>query len=180
MEINYPNIDELMILQQEANKLERFTLYGIITYGKIISVYDGDTFDMTFILPISSMTKQRQISKKKKGVCLLCNIQSRFISTERQEINSQKQDTLMMRMKCRLHGLDAKELKSEGGQKAKDILEGYILNKVLRCEFYEWDKYGRLLVKLYFTMNGKEYKLNEHLKIYSEYFIFYDGGTNNE
>jgi len=158
----YPNVDDLLFLQENANKLERFTLYGICTYGKIISVYDGDTFDMTFIIPSDVLEKEHAISKTKSGTCLLC---------------CGPQTQLIMRMKCRLNGIDARELKSEGGPKAKEILEGFVLNKVLRCTFSHIDKYGRQLVHLYFTLNGIEYELNQYLKNYQDYFVFYDGGT---
>ena len=83
---------------------------------------------------------------------------------------------MIMRMKCRLDGIDARELKSEGGKKAKEILEGFVLNKILRCEFKGQDKYGRQLIQLFVTMNQKEMDLSEHLKTYSEYFCYYDGG----
>ena len=34
---------EMELLLSQAENIQRFTLYDIITYGKIISVYDGDT-----------------------------------------------------------------------------------------------------------------------------------------
>lgn len=162
MNFSYPQVDDILFLQENANKLERFTLYGVNTFGKIISIYDGDTFDMSFIVPSEVLAQQHPISKTKSGTCLLCYGPS---------------TKLIMRMKCRLNGIDARELKSEGGQKAKEILEKYILNKVLRCRFGSIDKYGRQLVYIYLTLNGIEYELNEHLKTYSDYFVFYDGGT---
>ena len=148
------------LLHQDLN-IERFTLYGIQTFGKVISLYDGDTFDIVFAVPISSFTKERPISKSKKGVCMICP----------------SPDTpIIMRMKCRLDGIDARELKSEGGKEAKSILEGYLLNKILRCEFKGQDKYGRQLIRIFVTINYKEIDLSEHLKIYSQYFCYYDGG----
>ena len=154
--------DSMKFLEENATKIERFTLYGIQTYGKIVSIYDGDTFDMSFILPSDKLTKEHHISKKKKGTCLMCQ---------------GPETCFIMRTKCRLNGIDARELKSEGGQKAKEILEGFIMNKVLPCKFDTIDKYGRQLVNLYFPMNGVEQDLTEHLKTYTDYFVYYDGGT---
>lgn len=154
-------MQSIELLQQDFTNMERFTLYGIQTYGKIISLYDGDTFDIVFVAPISCFTQERQLSKTKKGVCMICEAPD---------------SPMIMRMKCRLDGIDARELKSEGGKKAKEILEGFVLNKILRCEFKGQDKYGRQLIQLFVTMNQKEMDLSEHLKTYSEYFCYYDGG----
>ena len=81
--------DSMKFLQENATKIERFTLYGIQTYGKIVSIYDGDTFDMSFILPSDKLTKEHHISKKKKGTCLMCQ---------------GPETCFIMRTKCRLNG----------------------------------------------------------------------------
>jgi endonuclease YncB( thermonuclease family) len=152
-----------MELLEYYDKIQRFSLNQIVTYGKVVSVYDGDTFDLSFYIPIQELTKERQISKKNKGICFVCN--------------SQQDSCILMRMKCRLEGLDARELKSEGGQKAKEILESLILQKVLRVQIGNYDKYGRLLVTIFcLNESGSEFCINEYLKSFREYFIFYDGG----
>jgi endonuclease YncB( thermonuclease family) len=144
---------------EDAEKLERFTLYGISTQGKILSVYDGDTFDICFKVPIQQLTQERQLSKTKRGICVICDDPS---------------SSLMMRMKCRLEGVDARELKSEGGKKAKEILEGYILQKILRCELGGIDKYGRQLIRIFVDEKDLAVHLTE---LYPEYFCSYDGGA---
>ena len=161
-----------------ADKIERFTLYGIITYGKVVSIYDGDTFDMTFVVPLSALTSERNISKTKKGICMMCR--GDYAS------GGENFGSVLMRMKCRLNGVDAKELKtvvngsttkSEDGVKAKEILESYVKDKILKCRFDGYDKYGRVLIQLLIDQNGKDENLSEHLKAnHQEYFKFYDGG----
>jgi endonuclease YncB( thermonuclease family) len=149
-------------LLNESEKLSRFTLYGIETFGKVVSIYDGDTFDMSLIVPLQQLRTERPLGKRKKGVCLFCD------TTD---------SRIVMRMKCRLDGLDARELKDERGQKAKEILESYIQGKILRCRVGAYDKYGRVLITLFISKNGKEIELNEHLKQHQDYFVSYDGGT---
>jgi endonuclease YncB( thermonuclease family) len=151
-----------MELLQNVDHLSRFTLYGLETLGKIVSIYDGDTFDMCLVVPLKQLSSERPISKRKKGVCLICD------GTD---------SNVVMRMKCRLDGLDARELKDERGEKAKEILKNYIDGKILKCRIGMYDKYGRVLVKLYIEKDGKEIELNQHLQVHKEYFTFYDGGS---
>jgi endonuclease YncB( thermonuclease family) len=150
-------------LLSKAETIERFTLYGIVTIGKVVSIYDGDTFDLSFVIPLEQLTNTRSISKKNKGICCACD--------------GNPSQNILMRMKCRLDGLDARELKTEKGQKAKEILQGFIENKILKIKLLGNDKYGRLLVNIYIpSENGNDLFLNEHLKTFKDYFCFYDGG----
>lgn len=153
-----------MELLEYYDKISRFNLNGIQTVGKVVSVYDGDTFDLSFVVPIQELTRERQLSKRTKGICFVCN--------------GGQENSILMRMKCRLDGLDARELKSEGGQKAKEILESYILGKLLKIQIGNYDKYGRLLIQVYFLdhSTNSDICLNDLLKTFKEYFIWYDGG----
>jgi endonuclease YncB( thermonuclease family) len=154
-------MEDLQLLD-ESEKLSRFTLYGIETFGKVVSIHDGDTFDMCLIVPLKQLTTERPINKRKKGICLFCD---------------QTDSRIVMRMRCRLDGIDARELKDKRGQKAKEILESHIQGKILRCRLGMNDKYGRILITLFVSHDGKEIVLNEHLQQHQEYFIAYDGGT---
>ena len=49
----------------------------------------------------------------------------------------------------RLEGVDAPEINSEGGQKAKRKLEELILNKIIGYEEQARDDYGRLIVQVW-------------------------------
>lgn len=56
---------------------------------------------------------------------------------------------------CRLLGIDTAELRTkneeekEFGYKVKEILKEKILHKIINVECFEFDKYGRILVKIY-------------------------------
>lgn len=152
------------ILNQKTD-IQRFTLFGINTFGKIVSVHDGDTFDTLFVVPLSTLTQEKKTSKTKKGVCLICDAPDA---------------PLIMRVKCRLDGIDAKELKDEGGRRAKEILEKIVLNRTIRCEFKGQDKYGRQLVRLFVNtenmeniknelITDKEIDLSEYLKLFPDF-----------
>jgi|688.fasta_scaffold838656_1 endonuclease YncB( thermonuclease family) len=155
----YESIQHLM--DKNVSELERFTLYGISTFGKVVSLYDGDTFDIVFSVPISCFTQERFVSKKKKGVCMICEAPNYHIT---------------MRQKCRLEGVDAQELKTDQGKRAKEILEGLILNKIVKCEFKGQDKYGRQLIRIFLIHLLKEVDLSVYLQQYSDCFCHYDGG----
>jgi micrococcal nuclease len=55
---------------------------------------------------------------------------------------------------CRLIGIDTPEFRTKNEQEkraaieARDFLRGCVLNKIIKIECGEFDKYGRLLVKL--------------------------------
>jgi endonuclease YncB( thermonuclease family) len=133
-------------LLKYSDKIERFTLYGITTYGKVVSVYDGDTFDLSFLVPLKSLTLERNISKRKKGVCLFCE--------------NDYDSCVLMRMKCRLEEIDAPELDTKNGQIAKESLEKMLLNRIIQCRLGGCDKYGRVLI----TILTEDENLKEHIK----------------
>ncbi len=63
-------------------------------------------------------------------------------------------DTFKTRFETmRLEGIDAPEINSEGGQKAKRKLEELILNKTIEYEEQARDDYGRLIVQVW--VDGK-------------------------
>jgi micrococcal nuclease len=81
---------------------------------------------------------------------------------------------------CRIMGVDTPELRSKNikekklGYIVRDILIKKLLNKIVKIECYEFDKYGRLLIDVY--MPNEEIKLSEWL-IQNNYAYKYDGGT---
>jgi endonuclease YncB( thermonuclease family) len=135
-------------LLDHAHQIERFTLYDIVTYGKIISVYDGDTFDMSFIVPMKSLTTERSISKRKKGTCLICE--------------NNYESSILMRMKCRMENINAPELDTPEGVVAKENLDKILRDRIVQCRLGTYDKYGRVLV----TILEEDENLKEHLKLH--------------
>ncbi len=125
---------EIHPLLNYSDKIQRFTLYDIITYGKVVSVYDGDTFDMSFIVPLQTLTTERNISKKKKGICIVCEENYGM--------------SILMRMKCRMENINAPEMNTNEGVLAKENLEHIIKDKIYKCRLGNYDKYGRVLITL--------------------------------
>jgi len=96
------------------------------TYVKIVSLYDGDTGRMVF-----------------------------------------RDNLRMIQYSFRLYGVDTPEIKplltlpnreeeTKKAKKAKEFLEKEILNKVVFVEMLDFDKYGRILVKIYPSRFSKD------------------------
>lgn len=72
----------------------------------------------------------------------------------------------LVRLKCRLIGIDTPEIKSHNqvekllALRIRDYLSSLYHNEILKARFYENDKYGRVLVEL-FDKTGKS--INENL-----------------
>lgn len=137
------------LLLSQAENIQRFTLYDIVTYGKIISVYDGDTFDMSFIVPLNLLTTERNISKRKKGICLICS--------------GDYESSILMRMKCRMEGINAPELDTPEGMIAKEELEKILNHRVVKCRLGGYDKYGRILVSILEEDENLKKHLEKHI-----------------
>jgi micrococcal nuclease len=86
----------------------------------------------------------------------------------------------MYRLSVRLNGIDTPEIKGKGisdeekesAKLARDYVSDLVLNKVVRLENIQSEKYGRILADVYI---GDIY-LNE-LLIKERYAVKYDGGT---
>lgn len=160
-------MEKYSYLLNNVDKLSRFNLYGLTTIGKVVDVYDGDTFDLALLIPVEELCKERKISKKKTGICLI----------------SSSNEPLVMRVKCRLNGLDARELKDVKGQEAKNLLSSLLMDKIINCDLGGYDKYGRLLVDIYISsinLNSDQIYLSHYLLQFSDLFLSYDGGKKQE
>ena len=84
----------------------------------------------------------------------------------------------LYRLSVRLNGIDAPEIKGkcaeekEVAKEARDFLSNLVLNKVIRLENVESEKYGRILADVYLG----DVHLNE-LLLKERYAVKYDGGT---
>ena len=113
-----------------------------ITGGQVIKVYDADTITIASKLPYN--------------------------------------DSPMYRLSVRLNGIDTPEIKGkdisdeekESAKTARDFVSNLVLNKYVRLENIESEKYGRILADVYI----EDIYLNE-LLIKQRYAIKYDGGT---
>ena len=81
---------------------------------------------------------------------------------------------------CRLTGVDTPELRTRNknekkfGFEVRDYLREKILNKLVKIECGEFDKYGRLLIKI--KCEDEDCSVNDWL-INNEYAFSYNGGT---
>ena len=110
--------------------------------GRVIKVYDADTITIASKLPY--------------------------------------EESPMYRLSVRLNGIDTPEIKGKGiseeekeaAKIARDYVSNLVLNKVVRLENIESEKYGRILADVFIG----DIHLNE-LLIKERYAVSYDGGT---
>lgn len=83
----------------------------------------------------------------------------------------------------RLHGIDTPECKSgtvkEFGKKVKDILNSMLEGKIVRIETGNFEKYGRVLARVFAFSQGKEFCVNDYL-VEHRLAKAYWGKTKNE
>lgn len=101
------------------------------------------------------------------------------------------------RFRCRLKGIDTAELRSKNShektyaKESRDYLKTIIMNKIVTIHCYEFDKYGRLLVDVYYhdsnhaqaqhskqkggEQDSQPLHINSHL-VDCGYAYFYYGG----
>jgi endonuclease YncB( thermonuclease family) len=149
------------------NKLEKkkFDLENISGNFYVESVYDGDT--ITILVPLKThiynMTSSDQID----------------VSSDTNKTNI----VYFNKIRLRLFGIDTPEIKPKKdipnrdvhiskAKEARDFLSTLILNKIIKVEFLQNDKYGRPLAKIYHN----NICLN-NLMIEKEYAKKYDGGA---
>jgi len=113
-----------------------------ITGGRVIKVYDADTITIASKLPYN--------------------------------------ESPLYRLSVRLNGIDTPEIKGKGisdeekeaAKNARDYVLNLVLNKFVRLENIESEKYGRILADVYIG----DIHLNQ-LLITERYAVKYDGGT---
>jgi micrococcal nuclease len=113
-----------------------------ITGGRVIKVYDADTITIASKLP--------------------------------------HHESPMYRLSVRLNGIDTPEMKGKGvsdeekeaAKVARDFVSNLVLNKFVRLENVQSEKYGRILADVFLG----DLHLNE-LLITHRYAVRYDGGT---
>ena len=97
---------------------------------------------------------------------------------------------ILYRWSCRLSGVDTPELRTRNknekkyGYEVRDALREKILNKMIELHCGEFDKYGRLLGKIYLKTDEQQGGSNENSDssinqwlIDNEYAFKYDGGS---
>ena len=130
------------LAKYDDTSVELFSLNNKIVYAKIVRVYDGDTCYAVFMLH----------GKPVKFHIRMEGYDSPEIKPLLKTLNREKVI------------IDAKLAKTE--------LEKIVLNKIVKLHCGTWDKYGRLLAKLYVN----ELCVNSHM-IENGFGYEYFGGT---
>lgn len=87
-----------------------------------------------------------------------------------------------IKYKCRVFGIDTPEIRTKDleekklGYEAKDYLKSYIFDKIIKVDLYHFDKYGRLLAKIYAPVGGTYIDIGQDM-INKGYARPYFGGT---
>jgi micrococcal nuclease len=136
------NFENRNLAKYDDNSVELFSLNNKIVYAKIVKVYDGDTCYAVFMLN----GKPVKFHIRMEG----------YDSPE---------------MKPLLKILNRKKIIKDA-KLAKTELENIVLNKIVKLHCGTWDKYGRLLAKLYVD----ELCVNSHM-IENGFGYEYFGGT---
>lgn len=136
------NFENRNLAKYDDNSVELFSLNNKIVYAKIVKVYDGDTCYAVFMLN----GKPVKFHIRMEG----------YDSPE---------------MKPLLKILNRKKIIKDA-KLAKTELENIVLNKIVKLHCGTWDKYGRLLAKLYIN----ELCVNSHM-IENGFGYEYFGGT---
>lgn len=87
----------------------------------------------------------------------------------------------MIKYSARIYGIDTPEIRTkdkqekERGYQARDYLRSYILDKIVKVDLMHFDKYGRLLVKIYIDIGPNTIDIS-NLMIQEGYAKPYFGG----
>lgn len=125
-------------------------------YGKVIKVYDGDTFTIGSIM----------------------NIQY-------PEIDNQVTITNKYRFNVRMSGIDTPEIKSKNDNEkklaiqCKEVLTNLIYNKIVELDNIGIEKYGRILADVYIYPRENNKKSINNIMLEKTCAKIYNGGKKN-
>lgn len=139
------NIKNFMADGTDIQWEDTFEFTFPIKGGRVIKVYDADTITIASKLPFDGSP--------------------------------------IYRLSVRLNGIDTPEIKGKGisddekeaAKNARDFVANMVLNKFVRLENIETEKYGRILADVYIG----DIHLNK-LLLEEKYAVKYDGGTKNK
>ena len=143
-----------------GSDIERFSFNGIITYCKVLKIYDGDTCTIAFYF-------NKKITKVS---CRLSGIDTPELRSE--DIQEKIAAVLAKNKLMKLINFKDQEPEPDPEQEPEQLL-------IIR--FDKFDKYGRPIVTLYKYSSKSSYKNFEnsinYLMIDQGYALKYDGGT---
>jgi endonuclease YncB( thermonuclease family) len=150
-------------------EIELFSLNNLITFGKIVDIYDGDTCKIALITD----------NTIKKFTCRLLGIDTPEMrpllskqNRDQEILNAHKCRNKILLLTTSCDCLIDNQMKKN---ECKKLIETN--NKIITIKCFEFDKYGRLLVELYTENNSKS--INQIL-IDEGFAKVYNGGTKDE
>lgn len=151
-----------------------FSLLGIITKAKVLRVVDGDTFRLAFFVPLKMLAEVREV------------VEMRHRVQRRPAIVTSEEHGMMISMKARFTGVDAAEHDTPHGVVAISFLSDIFRrnNNIVWIYLSEFDKYGRILVRIWLD-KGKKTELSSVVLGYThpvlgKLFVPYSGGTKSD
>ncbi len=123
--------------------VEEFNLKGKKLTGKVVDIYDGDTCKIVLDLD----------GKLTKFSCRLLGINAPEIKPLKSKENREQEKSDAKKSRNRLFELCTNCLLDD--KNIKDVID--INRKLVIVECFDWDKYGRLLVRIYNINSDKSF-----------------------
>jgi len=159
-----------MSLAQATHKsIQLFSLAGQSMLGKIVNIYDADTCKIVL---------DRGNNVLEKYCCRLLGIDTPEMKPSKSNLNRDLEIESAYNARNRLIQLSTTcKIELENRVKGKKLQTLIDTNtKIIIVDCFQFDKYGRLLVKLYDNVNEKKNSYNEIL-VNEGYAYNYYGGT---
>jgi endonuclease YncB( thermonuclease family) len=152
------------LVQCTTNDITEFTLGGLKTIGKVVEVYDGDTCKIVLI----------HENKLMKFTCRLNFIDCPEIKPLKTKINREIEIKEAMKARNRLIQLSTNCKCELNNELSKKEIVSLLKNntKIIPIQCYEFDKYGRLLVVIFY-----EDSIINNILINEGFAKSYSGGT---
>ena len=147
------SIDE--VPETDLQQLGTFAFKGLTVKGRITYIVDGDTFDCAVIIPAQDMALPGAICVDRK---MREGYNSMMVLNENPNQKKPTYPGILVKLRIRLYGVDAKEKDTEGGQVAKQLVTDWLLpdNNRVWLEMMGTDVKGRTLAKIYPRARGQE------------------------
>lgn len=150
--IDIPEIENI-----NKKKLENYLFRPLI--GRVIKVYDGDTFTIA------------TYSDNDKSILCKCSCRINGIDTPELHPKNYPSESDMTELQKK-----QKESEIKLANEAKEFLSEMILGKIVNITNHTKEKYGRVLADFIVNINGKDIDL-KYLMIDKRFALPYDGGT---
>jgi endonuclease YncB( thermonuclease family) len=153
------------------DQLCRFTFSGLFAKCEVVSITDGDTFDVIMYVPFMELATTKHLLHGKTQ-------QAPIVAT-----GGHHEIGFFTRITIRAYGYDAIEKDKPDGQLAKQVLTQKFatLRNIIWCQFVDDEKYGRTLALMYedqAKVRGlNSYLIDEGNKMGRRLAYPYTGGT---